>query len=344
MQELRGQTLQDRHDAARTVEIGHVIVSRRRELADVRRARRQLVHALQREIDVRLTGNRKRMKHGVGRAAHRHVERERVVHRLLGDDLARERSALLRHLDDALGGCLIVVGTTRIDGEDGTVAGKRDAEGLVQAVHRVRREHARAAAAAGAGGLLDLLEVLGGDLARVLGTDAFEHRVEVGILAGERMLARRHRTARGEDRRDVHAQRAQQHARDDLVAVGDADERVEAVGLRDRLDRIGDQLTGRERVLHARMAHRDAVADGNRVELHRDAAGLFDALLEVLADLVEMAVTRHEGLVRVGDADERLLDVLALHAAREVQRTMRRTLLAGLDLIRNHFFSPFLKM
>ncbi len=60
-------------------------------------------------------------------------------------------------------------------------------------------------------------------------------------------LARRrpaglHRPAADEDRRDVAAHRGHQHAGDDLVAVGDADHAVEAVGLDHRLDGVGDDL------------------------------------------------------------------------------------------------------
>ena len=46
------------------------------------------------------------------------------------------------------------------------------------------------------------------------------------------------------------------------------------------LDRVGDHLAADERRLHALGAHRDAVGDRDRVELHRRAAGRADALLD----------------------------------------------------------------
>ena len=66
---------------------------------------------------------------------------------------------------------------------------------------------------------------------------------------------------------------------DDLVAVGDADHAVEAVGRDHGLDAVGDQLARGQRVLHADVAHGDAVVDADGVELERHAARLAHRLL-----------------------------------------------------------------
>ena len=97
-----------------------------------------------------------------------------------------------------------------------------------------------------------------------------------------------------------------QHAGHDLVAVGDADHAVEAVGAEHRLDRVGDQLAAGQRELHALVAHGDAVVDADGVEDERHAAGLADALLDELADLVEVDVAGNDVDVAVADGDERL--------------------------------------
>ena len=96
-----------------------------------------------------------------------------------------------------------------------------------------------------------------------------------------RQPSRAHRAAADEDRRDVEAHRRHQHAGDDLVAVGDADHRVEAVGGDHRLDAVGDELAAGQGVLHAEVAHDDAVVDGDGVELEGYAAGRAHASLTI---------------------------------------------------------------
>ena len=64
-----------------------------------------------------------------------------------------------------------------------------------------------------------------------------------------------------------------QHARQGLVATSERDERVEALGVHDGLDRVGDDLAADQRRVHAFVAHRDAVAHRDGRELDREAAG-----------------------------------------------------------------------
>ncbi len=336
VEQVLRKAFENRHDPARAVEVGNVVVSARRELADVRRSGGNLVHSLQRVVDVRFARDGKRVEDGVRAAAHRHVERERVVEGFPRHEIARQRAAAQGHFHGAERGRAPEVFTARIGGEHRTVAGQGEAERLVEAVHRIGREHSAARTAAGAGRLLHLFQLFRRDLAHVLGADGLEDGVEVGITAGDGVAPRRHRAAGGENRRYVDAQGAQQHAGDDLVAVRDADQRVEAVRPRHGLHAVGNQLAARQRILHPGMCHRDAVAHGDRVELHRDAARLDHALLDPFADLVQMAVAGNERFVAVADADERLFHVRARHARREQQTPVRCAFLARLHLIGNH--------
>ena len=57
-------------------------------------------------------------------------------------------------------------------------------------------------------------------------------------------------------------------------------------------------------------AHRDAVGDRDRVELHRRAAGGADALLDLRREHAVVEVARHRLDPRVRDADDRLREVL----------------------------------
>jgi hypothetical protein len=97
--------------------------------------------------------------------------------------------------------------------------------------------------------------------------DALVDVCDRDFLAAEE--AGRDRSGVEHDARDVEP--AERHHRGGvrLVAGDEADEPVEQVAARDELDRVGDHLARDERRAHALGAHRDAVGDRDRVELHR---------------------------------------------------------------------------
>ena len=70
--------------------------------------------------------------------------------------------------------------------------------------------------------------------------------------------------------------------------------------------RVGDQFAAGQRVLHADVAHGDAVVNADGVEQERHAARLAHALLDVLADRLQMDVAGDDVDVAVADGDERL--------------------------------------
>src|SRR5204862_8115106 len=113
---------------------------------------------------------------------------------------------------------------------------------------------------------------------------------EVDRLAAGRDDAGAHRAAGDEDGGDVDACGGHHHAGDDFVAVGNADDTVEAVGAEHGLDAIGDELAGGEGVFHAAVAHGDAVVDADGVEFEGDAAGGADGFAHLFADDVEVGV------------------------------------------------------
>ena len=63
-----------------------------------------------------------------------------------------------------------------------------------------------------------------------------------------------------------------------------------------------------------RRAHRDAVGDRDRVELHRRAAGVADALLDLGGERAQVEVARHRLDPGRGDADDRLGERLVVVA------------------------------
>ena len=94
-----------------------------------------------------------------------------------------------------------------------------------------------------------------------------------------------------------------------LVAGDQRDDGVEAVAARDQLDRVGDHLAAHQRGLHALGAHRDPVADRDRVELHRRSAGRADAGADVVGQTAQVEVARHRVGPGVGDQNQRLFEV-----------------------------------
>ncbi len=144
-----------------------------------------------------------------------------------------------------------------------------------------------------------------------------DHRVDEVDLLQHALgddLAGLHRPAGDEDGRDVEAHRRHQHAGRDLVAVGDADQRVGAMGVDHVLDAVGDELARGQAVEHAVMAHGDAVIDRDGVELLGDAAGLLDLARHQLAEILEVDMAGHELGEGVRHRDDRLAEIAVLHA------------------------------
>ena len=127
-----------------------------------------------------------------------------------------------------------------------------------------------------------------------------------------------------------------QHARGDLVAVGDADPSVEQWALTISSTQSAIGLPRGERVSHPGVAHGDAVADAGDTEHERDPSGLDDPLLDLLHQLIEVDMTRDDIVPGVGDADERLGHVLGGHSRRPQQAPAGRLVEPLLDLIAPH--------
>ncbi len=157
-------------------------------------------------------------------------------------------------------------------GQGGAVVGQGHAQGFHQAVHAVGGEHARARAAGGAGVVFEHFQPLGVDLARLVGAHAFEDRDQVDNLAFGR-AAGRHRSTGDKNGRDVHPHGCHQHARDDLVAVGDADHAVKLVGFDHGFDAVGDQFARGQGIFHPAVPHGDAVVHADGVEFEGHTAG-----------------------------------------------------------------------
>ncbi len=138
--------------------------------------------------------------------------------------------------------------------------------------------------------------------------DAFEDVLDGDVdavqLAGSDGAAVEH------DARDIEAAERHDDAGHVLVAAADADEAVEEIAAGNEFDGVGDHFARDQRGLHALRAHRDAVGDGDGVELHRRAAGLANAFLQGLGDFAQMHVAGADLGPGVGDADDGLVQIV----------------------------------
>ena len=196
------------------------------------------------------------------------------------------------------------------------------------------------------------VQILGRDLAGLQFPHPFEHGDQVGLLHGGLEVRRqvafgsllghagRHRPAADKDRRNVQAHGGHEHAGHNLVAVRNADHAVKAMRADHGLDAVGDQLARGQRILHAAVAHGDAVVHADGVEDERHTARLANEAFDQHADLVEVGVAGDAIGVGVADGDKRLVPVrLGFDGAGSPQqRAVRGAFKAFLDNVRAHSF------
>ncbi len=259
------------------------------------------------------------VQHGVGRSAHGDIETHRVFERLEAGDGARQDACVVflvialgeRHHEPSRAfEQPLPVGMRR---QRGPVAGQRKAKRFGQAVHRIGSEHAAARTAGRAGVLLDRGHFLVG-VALIRRRDHRIDQVERDFLALHHDLARFHRPARNEHAGDVEPHRGHQHARCDLVAIGNAHHRISAMRVDHIFDAVGDEVAARQRIEHAVVPHGDPVIDRDGVEFLGHAARCLDLARDQLAEVLEVDMARHELREAVDHGDDRLAEVAILHA------------------------------
>ena len=311
-----GKLVHDADDAASTVDVLYVILLRiRSDLANARHLARQSVNVRHLEVDTRLVSHGKQVQDRVGGAAHSYVQRHGVEECLTGGYAARQDAlvavaivfvSVFNYQFCRVGKKLLALLMRR---HNGAVARQGEAYGLIEAVHRVGREHARARAARRAGALLHLGHLIVGE--RRVGT--LDHRVyEVKLLVAH--ASSLHRPSGAEDRRYVQPHGGYEHARRNLVAIGYAYHRVGLMRVDHVLDAVGNDVSRRQGVKHAVMPHGYAIVYGYGVELGGIAASLLYLRLDVLPNLVQMRMAWHELREGVDDGDDGFPHLLFFHA------------------------------
>ena len=168
--------------------------------------------------------DRKNVKNGVGRAAHRNIQAHRVLKGVLGRDGTGQNRIIVivvvrtAHIDNAVAGFQEELLSLNLGGQGGAVSGECQANGLVQAVHGVCGEHTSARSTGRAGIRFDACK-LGIGYRIVNGHDHGVDQVKAVFNNAFNGSAGFHRTTRDEDRRDVQTHGGDEHTGGDLVAV-----------------------------------------------------------------------------------------------------------------------------
>ena len=279
-------------------------------------------------------GDRRQVQYGVGRTADAHIHRNGILKRLTRQDVPW-LDVLLQQLHDhcACALCKQQAGTM-IGRRNRSVARKCHAKRLRQAVHGIRREKTRAGTASGARmGFqirhLSLVHLACCELAR-----SFKGLAHADVAPMESPC--QHGTAAHNNARNVQPCRCHEHARHDLVAVRDQHQRIKARCHSHSLNGVRDKFPACQRILHARMSHRNAVTDTDGREFHRCPACRCHPQLCRLRDGLQMHVPRNDLIERIANADQRLLQFLRAKTIRVEQGSVRTACRTLFDNIASH--------
>ena len=331
-----GKAVQNGGNAACTIYINHMVGAAGRHFADMRRALGDGVYAVQVIGDAGFVGKGQCVEHGVGGAAHGHIQGKSIVDGRLIYQIARQGAICQSHFHNAACGGFPELFTARIHGRDGAVPGERKPQHFAQAVHGVGREHARAGAAAGAGSLFNGFQLRGGDFVVFVFRYGLEDGVQIGILPRDGIFPREHGAAGSENGGDVHTQGGQNHSRNDFIAVGDTDHAVETVRAEHGFHGVGNQFAAGQAHFHALMPHGDAVADGDGVELKRYAACLADGLFDQIIHGAQVAMPGNDIGIRGTNGNEGFAKVFTGYASRPQKGTVRGFLITTFNCVAAH--------
>jgi hypothetical protein len=177
----------------------------------------EAVEVLQRELHADAPRDRDEVDHRVGRAADRGKRADRVLEGRAHQDL-RKDEVFFHHLHDPAARHAREHIAPRVHGGNRGVARHADAERFHHRGHGRGGAHRHAVAVRAVHARFGLVEFLQRDLA---GAQVFRHRPGIGARAdiGAAVLARQHRSAGDQDRRQVHARGAHQRGGRGLVTA-----------------------------------------------------------------------------------------------------------------------------
>ena len=312
------QRLHHHRNPADAVDVVHHVGAERFHVGQVRHLRPDPGEILERQLDVGLVGDGQQVQHRVGGAAECHHHRNGVLERLFGQDVAGGDAAA-QQVDDGHSALAGVPVAPTVGGRWRGAAGQRHAQCLGRTGHGVGGVHTAAGTLTRTDGPLDGVDILAGHQTAGACPNGLERVDDRDVLLGavaELRPPRQDRSGVQEDAGQIEAGGRHQHAGKRLVAAGQQHRAVEPFGLHDGLDAVGDDLARDQREVHALVAHRDAVGDRDGAELHREAAGFEDPVLDRLGEPVQREVARRDLVPRGRHADLRFGEIVVAHADR----------------------------
>ena len=119
-----------------------------------------------------------------------------------------------------------------------------------------------------------------------------------------------HRSSAYDHRREIDPKRRHQHTRYNLVTVWHQYKAVKTMRRCHRLNRIRDQFTGCQRIMHSLVSHNDSVAYADGRKFYRRAPCHTDSGLDRFRQLAQVIMTRNYFIMRVNDSNERSCQLL----------------------------------
>ncbi len=279
-------------------QVFHQIAARRKNVRQHRRLARGAIEAFQFDRKARTPRDRHQMDRGVGRAAERRIDMQRIVQRPLGQDV-RRLEVLPDHFDDPLAAGRGHARMRGIHCRNAGCARQRQAQRIHDRGHGRCRAHGIAGAGRAGGNALDVhhfrfVHLAGAIVVPVLaGMGAGAHR-RAAIPAVE------HRAGGTDNDRQVHADGAHHHAGRGLVAAAEQHGAIHRM-LAQQLFRLHRQEIAIEH--GGRLDHH--FAERQRRQFHRETSGAKNAALDGLRPLAQMRMARAEIAPGVDDGDHR---------------------------------------
>ena len=117
-----------------------------------------------------------------------------------------------------------------------------------------------------------------------------------------------------ENCRDIHTCHGQHGARHVFVAATYGKHAIHALSVAGGFDRVSDHLAAHQGILHSLGPHRDPIADGDGAKRLGHATGMTGGYLSPHGQVVQADIAGRNRAVTVGDADDRLAEILITKA------------------------------
>ena len=127
-----------------------------------------------------------------------------------------------------------------------------------------------------------------------------------------------------------------EHAGDDLIAIGNKNQRIESMGLYYYFYRVSDEFATGQAEPHAGMVHSDAIADTDSIDFKRGASSAVYTLLDSFSDSFKVHVARDNLIEAVNDSNKWLPNVVITATHCSQKRTVWRSLYALFGDVASH--------